>query len=201
MRDAVDHHVSAGPQPALSFDARAGRAFTLAKKNRPRILPPGVRRFEGRVIGPRYSGRPRYSPALPDELRNTAAWPEALRNFWASGDAERFVRSGSEGDRLDYFVRLPGEALIYSRPLAFPMNPLNEQYRNARELVNQEQSRNLRGGFISTWVLLASSVWLASLVLLALLAHHVSRPIQQLTAGLSELASGNFCRPAARPAG
>jgi nitrogen fixation/metabolism regulation signal transduction histidine kinase len=72
------------------------------------------------------------------------------------------------------------------------MNRLDEQYRNARKLVNQEQSRDLRGGFMSTWVLLASSVWLASLVLLALLAHHVSRPIQQLTAGLSELASGNF---------
>jgi nitrogen fixation/metabolism regulation signal transduction histidine kinase len=35
-------------------------------------------------------------------------------------------------------------------------------------------------------------VWLGSLVILALLAHHVSRPIQQLTAGLSELAAGNF---------
>jgi len=124
--------------------------------------------------------------------RNGTTWPEALRNFWASGDGERFVRSGSEGDRLDYFVRRPGEALIYSRALSLPMNRLDEQYRDARKLVNQEQSHNLRGGFISTWVLLASLVWLGSLVLLALLAHHVSRPIQQLTAGLSELASGNF---------
>jgi nitrogen fixation/metabolism regulation signal transduction histidine kinase len=41
-------------------------------------------------------------------------------------------------------------------------------------------------------VLLASAAWLGSLVILALLAHHVSRPIQQLTAGLSELAAGNF---------
>lgn len=124
--------------------------------------------------------------------RNAAAWPEALRSFWASGDGERFVRGGTEGDQLDYFVRRPGEALIYSRALALPMNQLDGQYRNARKLVNQEESRDLRGGFISTWVLLASTVWLGSLVLLALLAHHVSRPIQQLTAGLSDLASGNF---------
>ena len=133
----------------------------------------------------------RVTPEHYDE-RNAAAWSEALRSFWASGDGERFMRSGSQGDRLDYFVRRPREALIYSRALALPMNRLDEQYRNARKLVNQEQSRDLRGGFISTWVLLASSVWLASLVLLALLAHHVSRPIQQMTAGLSELASGNF---------
>ena len=121
-----------------------------------------------------------------------SAWPEPLRSFWASGDAESFVRGGSDGDRIDYFVRRPGEALIYSRPLGISMNRLFTQYRNARELVNEEKSRNLRRGLLYAWVLLASSVWLASLVILAFLAHRVSGPIQQLTAGLSELAAGNF---------
>jgi two-component system, NtrC family, nitrogen regulation sensor histidine kinase NtrY len=119
-------------------------------------------------------------------------WPEALRSFWSSGDADRFVIEGDGGNQLEYLVRRPGMALIYSRPLAIAMNRLSAQIRNARELVNAEQSRDLRRGFIYVWVLLASAAWLASLAILAFLAHRVSRPIQQLTAGLSELASGNF---------
>jgi two-component system nitrogen regulation sensor histidine kinase NtrY len=134
----------------------------------------------GRVVPQRYAAR------------DVAGWPEALRSFWASGEPDHFVRAGNEGDRLDYFVRSSGEALIYSRPLGIGMNRLSAQYSNARELVNEANSRDVRRGIIYTWVLLASSVWLASLVILGLLAHHVSRPIQQLTAGLSELASGNF---------
>jgi nitrogen fixation/metabolism regulation signal transduction histidine kinase len=119
-------------------------------------------------------------------------WPEALRTFWSSGDAERFILEGNGGDRLEYLVRRPGMLLAYSRPLAIPMNRLSAQIRNARELVNAEQSRDLWRGFIYAWVLTASAAWLASLAILAFLAHRVSRPIQQLTAGLSELASGNF---------
>jgi nitrogen fixation/metabolism regulation signal transduction histidine kinase len=119
-------------------------------------------------------------------------WPEPLQNFWNSNQAESFVLAGNSGDRLDYFVRGPGEALVYSRPLVIGMDRLSMQIRRARELVNTERGRDLRRGFIYTWVLLACSIWLASLVILALLAHHVSRPIQHLTAGLSELASGNF---------
>jgi nitrogen fixation/metabolism regulation signal transduction histidine kinase len=119
-------------------------------------------------------------------------WSEALKSFWSSGDAERFTLAGDGGDRLEYFVRGPGEALVYARPLAIAMNRLSAQYRNARELVNSEQSRDLRRGLIYTWVLLASAAWLASGMILAFLAHRVSSPIQQLTAGLSGLASGNF---------
>ena len=77
-------------------------------------------------------------------------------------------------------------------PLPIAMNRLSEQYPQARDLVYKEQSRDLPRGFIGAWVLLASLVWLGSLVILALLAHHLSQPIQQLTAGLSELAAGNF---------
>src|SRR5439155_7607258 len=124
--------------------------------------------------------------------RDASAWPEPLRRFWASADAERFALAGDDGGRLDYFVRRPGEALVYSRPLSVAMNRLDAQYRQARKLVSADQSHDLRRGFIYVWVLLASAVWLGSLVILALLAHHVSRPIQQLTAGLSELAAGNF---------
>jgi nitrogen fixation/metabolism regulation signal transduction histidine kinase len=124
--------------------------------------------------------------------KDLVSWPEPLRRFWSSHDADDCSLAGADGERVDYTVRRPGEALVYSRPLPIPMNRLTEQYRRARDLVYREQSRDLPRGFIGAWVLLASLVWLASLVLLALLAHHVSRPIQQMTAGLSELAAGNF---------
>lgn len=120
------------------------------------------------------------------------AWPEPLRNFRTSGEPESFVLAGNDGDRLDYLVRAPGEVLVYSRPLGLAMNRLSAQHRRARELVNAERDRDLRRGFIYTWLLVACSIWLASLVILAFLAHRISRPIQQLTAALSELASGNF---------
>ena len=127
-----------------------------------------------------------------DSEQDLARWAPALQSFWSSGDGEGCVLEGSEGDRMDYCVRRPGELLVYSRPLPIPMNRLLAQYRRARDLVYKEQSRDLTRGFISAWVLLASLVWLGSLVILALLAHHLSQPIQQLTAGLSELAAGNF---------
>lgn len=124
--------------------------------------------------------------------KDLAAWTEPLRSFWSGGDKDGCRREGAEGDRLDYYVRRPDEVLIYSRSLPIAMNRLSEQYRRARDLVYKEQSRDLPRGFIGAWVLLASLVWLGSLVMLALLAHHLSQPIQQLTAGLSELAAGNF---------
>jgi two-component system nitrogen regulation sensor histidine kinase NtrY len=124
--------------------------------------------------------------------KDLAAWAEPLRSFWSSGDQDGCVREGAEGDRLDYYVRRADEVLVYSRALPIAMNRLSEQYRRARDLVYKEQSRDLPRGFIGAWVLLASLVWFGSLVILALLAHHLSQPIQQLTAGLSELAAGNF---------
>jgi len=125
-------------------------------------------------------------------VKDLAAWAEPVRSFWSSGDQDGCVREGAEGDRLEYYARRPDEVLVYSRALPIAMNRLSEQYRRARDLVYKEQSRDLPRGFISAWVLLASLVWFGSLVILALLAHHLSQPIQQLTAGLSELAAGNF---------
>ncbi|PYT31237.1 MAG: hypothetical protein DMG57_05800 [Acidobacteria bacterium] len=119
-------------------------------------------------------------------------WPEPIRSFWASPDAATFTLAGAQGDRLEYLVRSSGDVLVYSRPLSVPMHKLSEQYQRARELVNRERSRDLRRGFFYSWMVLASSIWLASLVVLSFLAHRVTRPIRQLTAGLSELASGDF---------
>lgn len=120
------------------------------------------------------------------------SWPEALNDFWGSGEKERFVLSGVEGDRLDYLVRRERELWVYSMPLAIGMNRLSQQYSDARALIGASQGRDLRRGFTYTYILLMCSIWLVSLAVLVYLAHRISRPIQQLTAGLSQLALGNL---------
>lgn len=118
-------------------------------------------------------------------------WPEPVRDFWASGEAERYNLSGAGGNRLEYLLRRGDEIQIYSTPLGIGMEDLSRQYRQARDLVETGSTRDLRRGFLYTYGLLASGIWLVSLAALVFLAHRISRPIQHLTAGLSELAAGN----------
>ncbi len=119
-------------------------------------------------------------------------WPDTLKEFWDSGDAERFVRTGDKGNRLDYLVRGADGIAVYSRELGVGMERLAEQYRKARELVGANRAGNLRRGFIYTYFVLTAGIWLVSLALLVFLANRVSGPIQKLTAGLSQLAAGDY---------
>ncbi len=121
----------------------------------------------------------------------------AVQEFWASGEPERFVRSGPNRDKLDYLVRRGGEVWSYSTPLALDMKRISAEYSSARELVSTWKDRDIRRGFVYTYGLLAVGIWASSLALLVILASRISRPIQQLTAGLSNLAGGN---PGARVA-
>ncbi len=121
------------------------------------------------------------------------SWPAPIREFWASGQPERFVLAGSGGGRLDYLVRRAGDVWVYSRPLGgVRMDRLAEQYRRARAAVDLAAGRDLHRGFIYTFTLLAAGAWLAALGALIWSAHRVSRPIQQLTAALDALAAGDL---------
>jgi two-component system, NtrC family, nitrogen regulation sensor histidine kinase NtrY len=115
----------------------------------------------------------------------------SVKEFWDSGEPERFVLSGVEGDRLDYLVRHGSEVWSYSIPLEVGMQSLTGQIARARESVDGWKSRDFRRGFVYTYGLLAVVIWVAAFALLVLLASRVSRPIQQLTAALSALAGGN----------
>jgi nitrogen fixation/metabolism regulation signal transduction histidine kinase len=129
----------------------------------------------------------RYAAAQQDR------WPAPMRNFFDSREAERFLRSGHDGDRIDYLTRHGDEVWQWSTSLGgVQLDELSREIRTAREIVEKRQSRDLLRGFTYTYVLLAASVWMVSLVLLVYLAHRISRPIQQLTAGLSHLAAGDL---------
>jgi nitrogen fixation/metabolism regulation signal transduction histidine kinase len=119
--------------------------------------------------------------------------PAAIKEFRDSTETERFLLSGTNGDRLDYLVRNGNDIWAYSRELGnVQMQPITEQYRHAREIVTEARARDLRRGLTITLILLVAGVWVVVLIFLIYLAHRISRPIQQLTSGLNELATGNL---------
>lgn len=128
-------------------------------------------------------------------------WPDAVREFWTSGEAERFGLAGSGGDRVDYMRRsdgLPGAGpgvVIYSRDLGgIRMDALSTELRQARQLVESTEGRDLRRGFTLTLLLLLGAAWLVSLAPLIFIAYRISLPVQQLTAGLTDFAAGDWSR-------
>ena len=131
---------------------------------------------------------------------NAQEWPDEIRSFWESGEAERFIVSGTSGERVDYMRRVDGSGRqpgvdIYSRDLGgIRMDQLSTQVRDTRRLVTAIEERDLRRGFTLALLVLLGAAWLLSLLPLVLIAHRVSRPIQQLTAALSDFAGGDWSR-------
>ena len=134
-------------------------------------------------------------------IAHASTWPEAVRVFWKSGEVERFGVSGSSGDHLDYMRRTTGAehagsgVETFSRDLrGIRMEQLSAELRQTRELVESLEGRDLRRGFTLTLLLLLGAAWLVSLAPLLFIAHRISQPIQQLTAGLTAFAAGDWSR-------
>jgi two-component system nitrogen regulation sensor histidine kinase NtrY len=133
-------------------------------------------------------------------VADVASWPEAVRAYWQSGEAERFSVSGTGGDHLDYMRRAGGGASgagveIFSRDLGgIRMEQLSDELRRSRELVESIEGRDLRRGFTLALMLLLGAAWIVSLAPLVFIAHRISQPVQQLTAGLTEFAGGDWSR-------
>lgn len=135
------------------------------------------------------------------DLANAAQWPEAVRSFWESGEPERFGLAGESGERVAYMRRRladpsgPTGVELFSRDLGgISMEHLSTQVRETRRLVDAIDARDLRRGFTLTLLVLLAAAWLISLVPLLMIAHRVSRPIEALTAALTDFAGGNWSR-------
>ena len=131
----------------------------------------------------------------------SASWPPGVRAFWESGEAERFGLAGSGGDHVEYLRRsdggdgAPPGVVAYSRDLrGVRMDQLSTELRQTRQLVESIEGRDLRRGFTLALLLLLAAAWIAGLLPVMLIAHRISRPIQQLTAALSDLAAGDWAR-------
>jgi nitrogen fixation/metabolism regulation signal transduction histidine kinase len=121
------------------------------------------------------------------------SWPDEVKVFSGGLEGDRFVRAGQEGNQLDYLVRHGNEIWVYSSSLGdVALDRLTLEIRDARRAVAESTERDLRRGIKSTYALLAAGIWLISLALLVYLAHRISRPIQELTAGLGRLAGGDL---------
>ncbi len=123
------------------------------------------------------------------------AWPEDVRAFWESGEPERYLinEAAGEGQAMHLLVRRAEAVWLYTKPFTgVSMSKILGDYRRARESVTEARARDLRGGLIKTFAVLAATVWALTLAALVFLAHRVSRPIQQLTAGLTRLAAGDL---------
>lgn len=126
-------------------------------------------------------------------LGQIASWPTAVKDFWESGEAERFDLSGVKGNHLDFLVREASAVQVYTRDLGVvQMEGLSDQYSHARQLVEAAKARDLRRGLNITLIVLTSAIWLVAMVSLVYLAGRISKPIQVLTGGLSQLASGDL---------
>src|SRR5271154_6995163 len=125
----------------------------------------------------------RFTPA------NQAQWPARVQEFASSPDPEQFALAGNQGDRMDYMVRRGREIWVYSSSFhGVAMDQLSEQYAHARALVTGGATRDLRRGFL----VLAGGIWMVAFLAMIYIAHRISRPIRQLTTGLSEVAAGHL---------
>ncbi len=126
------------------------------------------------------------------EFVERSRFSEAQREFWDSGEPERFVLSGADGDQLQYLVRRSDGLAVYARHLDVGMTGLSRQYRSSREAVQNSRRYDLRRGFTYTYLVLALAIWLSSLLALIYLANRISQPIEKLTMGLGRLSDGDF---------
>jgi nitrogen fixation/metabolism regulation signal transduction histidine kinase len=124
--------------------------------------------------------------------RDSDSWPAPVKAFAESGEPERVLYAGNRGDRLDYLVRHGDDVWSYSSNLGVSMDQLRDQIHDARGLAAAVHDRDLRRGIKFAYIALAASFWLLSLAALVYLAHRISRPIHQLTAGLQQFASGDL---------
>jgi two-component system, NtrC family, nitrogen regulation sensor histidine kinase NtrY len=124
-----------------------------------------------------------------------SVWPEEARLLWESGETERFALAEPGGTRLDFMRRASDGVELFSRDLGdIRMQDVTAEFSRARALVDRSAGRDLRRGFTLTFYLLIAGVWLVSLAPLLFIAYRVTRPIEALTAGLTDFAGGDWNR-------
>lgn len=123
---------------------------------------------------------------------NRGSWPEEIRSFADSEETERFAIAGPTREQMQYLLRRGSDVQVYSRPIGVSMRDLTDRHAEARAVIERQSQRDFRRGFFYTFGLLVAAVWCVSLLGLILLASRLTKPVRELTAGLSELAAGNF---------
>jgi len=180
----------------LLLDRSLGYATTEELDRLSRRLEDTVREFYQRErVSLRAEALAGRVGATPYGLADVTSWPAPLREFWDSGETERFNLSGPGGDHLDYLRRVETGVEVFRRDLGdIRMQELSAEFGQTNELVGTIESLDLRRGLTLALLLLVALVWLVSLAPVVFIAHRFSRPIQQLTDGLTDFAAGDWHR-------
>ena len=132
---------------------------------------------------------------LPQEFQAStrASWPPAVQEFFSSGESERFILTGHQGDGVGYLVRHRDGVAMYTTSLnSISMQQLRDQWTEARAMIAAASTHDWRRGFTYTYLLLAAAIWLVTLLALLYFAQRISHPIRELTKGLLEVAAGHM---------
>ena len=124
-----------------------------------------------------------------------AHWPGNVQEFSDAAEHERIALSGQAGERMDYLVRHGGDVWVYSTPLhgaELELGRMADQWARARATVERADGRNLRRAYVYLLVGLAAAIWVLAFIGVVLWTRRLSRPIRQLTKGLSEVAAGRL---------
>lgn len=125
--------------------------------------------------------------------QDRAMWPAEVEEFAGTNQTAREILAGDSGDELRYMVRHSREIWVYSTSLhGVQMDRAAQLWAHARAAVERANGRNLRRGYIYTLVVLAAAMWIVALFGVILWARRITRPIRQLTQGLSAVAEGRL---------
>ncbi len=132
------------------------------------------------------------SDALEGLVESREPTQAELETFLSQDQDEAFELGGPDGQRLDYLIRRGEKVLVYSRDLGVPMDRLTQQIADAKQALETQAVFNVRRGFNWTYLIVAAALWLVALIVLVWLAARISKPVQQLTSGLGQVAAGNL---------
>ena len=72
------------------------------------------------------------------------------------------------------------------------MRALQAQIAESRGVLDKWAVRDVRGGFSDLLIVVTATLWLAALFAVTVLAARMSKPVRQLTQGLSRVAAGDL---------
>jgi two-component system nitrogen regulation sensor histidine kinase NtrY len=120
------------------------------------------------------------------------ASPEEARAFLERGVDEQCGLAGERREMVECTVRRGDRVVVYTRAMPLPMDTLTAQIARAREALETPATRDLRGGFNKTLLVVSAALWVAALAAMIILASHITRPVRRLTEGLERVASGDL---------
>ena len=106
--------------------------------------------------------------------------------------AKDLFRLTDTGNSMEYYARRGADVAVYSKPAQGPELEGSRSRSAQHERLFAARPRVTFARAFCTMLTLVAGVWVASLIVLILWAGRISRPMEDLTAGLTRLADGDL---------